>query len=165
MLTNASKNPIKHKYKRNKKPSRSFQKTSNYPTHTRQQNKSTDNNTERPFLLCLIHPTLFLPFFLPFPFHRRPSPPPHKDQECHAAKKGMISYLQGLAANKLGPPAHLGWDALGTRKLLAHALGKEHGRLCYLVSIDITIATEGGKLTWGSMKRGTPKSTALRRMT
>ena len=39
------------------------------------------------------------------------------------------TYLQGLAANELGPPAHLGGDALGARQLLAHALGEKHGSL------------------------------------
>ena len=39
------------------------------------------------------------------------------------------SILQGLAADKVGPPADFGGDALLPGELLAHALGEEDGSL------------------------------------
>ena len=41
----------------------------------------------------------------------------------------VAARLQRLAADKLGPAAHLGRDALLPGQLLAHALGEQHGSL------------------------------------
>jgi hypothetical protein len=44
--------------------------------------------------------------------------------------------LQRLATNEIRPPAHLSWDALLARKLLAHAAGEELSSL-YHVSCEL----------------------------